>query len=93
MRVKKNYRKVQSFTNSYVSVGGKDLKFNISLTPCNSTGCIAEKASYQGFGSKKNDSPISGKEYNIYGIIAGSIAGLACLSLIGLLALKKMTGE
>jgi hypothetical protein len=41
IRVKKNYRKVQTFTNSYVSVGGNDLKFNISLTPCNSTGCIA----------------------------------------------------
>lgn len=33
------------------------------------------------------------KDYNIYGIIAGSIAGLICLSLMGALALKKFSGD
>jgi len=32
------------------------------------------------------------KNYNIYGIIAGSIAGLLCLSLLGAMALKKFAG-
>jgi len=69
------------------------MKFNISLSPCTSTSCIAEKASYQAIGSKKHTTPVTDKDYNIYGIIAGSIAGLLCLSLLGALALKKMTGN
>jgi len=69
------------------------MKFNISLNPCTSTSCSYEKASYQAIGSQKDVSPLNGKNYNIYGIIAGSIAALICLSLLGALALKKMTGS
>ena len=44
-------------------------------------------------GSQKDITPLSDKNYNIYGILAGSIAALACLSLLGALALKKMSGD
>mgnify|MGYP001004998600 CR=1 FL=1 len=41
----------------------------------------------------KDANPLANKDYNIYGIIAGSIAGLLCLSLLGALAVKKLTGD
>jgi hypothetical protein len=68
------------------------MKFNISLNPCNTSTCSFEKASFQSVGLKKNISPTDDKNYNIYGIIAGSIAGLLCLSLLGAMALKKFAG-
>lgn len=40
----------------------------------------------------KDISPTDGKDYNIYGIIAGSIAALACLSLVAAAALRKVAG-
>lgn len=40
----------------------------------------------------KDVSPSDGKDYNIYGIIAGSVAALLCLSLLGAAALKKFSG-
>jgi len=69
------------------------MKFNISLNPCSTSDCSAEKASYKAVGSLKDPSPTDGKNYNIYGIIAGSIAGLLCLSLLGAAALKKFAGS
>ena len=69
------------------------MKFNISLYPCNSSNCEDEKAIYKAAGSLKDMSPTDGKDYNIYGIIAGSIAALLCLSLMGAAALKKFAGS
>lgn len=75
-----------------MSVGGNNMRFNISLNPCNTSSCDTEKAAYKAVGSMKDISPTDGKDYNIYGIIAGSIAGLLCLSLMGAAALKKFAG-
>lgn len=69
------------------------MKFNISLNPCNTSNCEAEKAAYKAVGSLKDIQPTDGKDYNIYGIIAGSIAALLCLSLMGAAALKKFAGS
>ncbi len=68
------------------------MKFNISLLPCKTNNCMTQKAAYQSIGTLANIDPLSGKDYNIYGIIAGSIAGLICLSLMGAAALKKIYG-
>ena len=78
--------------SSFLSVGGSNMRFNISLLPCKTNNCVAEKAVYQNYGSKADSNPLSEKDYNIYGIIAGSIAGLVCLSLMGAAALKKIYG-
>lgn len=69
------------------------MKFNISLYPCNTSSCEGEKALYKSAGSLKDLSPTDGKDYNIYGIIAGSIAALLCLALMGAAALKKIAGS
>ena len=39
IRKKKSYFKLYHFTNSYVAVTGSNVKFSLSLGPCNSTGC------------------------------------------------------
>jgi hypothetical protein len=45
------------------------------------------------FGTKKDSSPTDENDYNIYGIIAGSIAGLMCATALGIGAIKKFYGE
>jgi hypothetical protein len=36
--------------------------------------------------------PTSNKDYNIYVIIAASVAGLACLAVMGIFTLRKIFG-
>ena len=42
-RKKKSYFKLYNFTNMYVAVAGNDVKFNLSLGPCNSDGCSTSR--------------------------------------------------
>jgi hypothetical protein len=92
IRQKRDYYVNESITNSYVSVGGSNVKFNISLKPCATTTCVAEKTKLASYGTQKDPSPTDDKDYNIYAIIAASIAGLVCLAATGILALRKIFG-
>ena len=65
--------------------------------PCKTPKCETDRAFYASLESKKNIPPLDYKDYNIdsniYAIIAASIAGLICLSLVGAAALRKLSGD
>jgi len=48
VRKKKSYFKVYEFGYEYVAVAGKDVRFNVTLGACSSTGCRAGAAAAGG---------------------------------------------
>jgi hypothetical protein len=77
--IKKTYSLNQTPDRSYVSVGGTNLNFNISLTTCSTPGCIDEIAAAESIGSLS-----VGNSDNLNGTGDGSTTNTNIFLAIGL---------
>jgi hypothetical protein len=77
---------------SYISIGGNNLGFNVSLTACTTLTCVYEKAKYGPYSPSYNPTVVivpPDEDLSIFIAIGGTLAALACLCMVLIFAVRR----